>query len=287
MLPQKDLQHFILTRFNLLLWRQDKGGTPVRTTKWLDHRFSLFERFCLPSVKGQTCQDFEWIVLVDSKTPEPYMQRLAAYQHDCPQMVLVYVEPKNGYLFAQIFRTEVLQRLQAKRVITSYLDNDDALNVNYVHDLQQRVTSLSDGTFIYYADGYQYYTDYQYLMQIRYRRNHFVSVVESGNPSTLKTIYGYGSHYFIHKIKGAKIEHVKALPMWCEIIHDKNVSNDAYFFNAKMVKDKTVLQRDFSLNETIHYGIGIYLFKFLPHYAKTFVKRCRYHLRRITHKKVR
>lgn len=283
MLPQKDLQHFILTRFNLLLWRQDKGGTPVRTTKWLDHRFSLFERFCLPSVKGQTCQDFEWIVLVDSKTPEPYMQRLAAYQQDCPQMVLVNVEPKNGYLFAQIFRTEVLKRLQAKRVITSYLDNDDALNVNYVMDVQQRLTSLTDGTFIYYADGYQYYTDYQYLMQIRYRRNHFVSVVESSNPSTLKTIYGYGSHYFIHKIKGAKIEYVKALPMWCEIIHDKNVSNDAYFFNAKMVRDKTVLQRDFALNAPIHYGTGIYLFKFLPHYAKTFVKRCKNYLRRINH----
>ena len=62
------LQHFILTRFNILLWRQDKKGSKVRTTKWLEHRFSLFEKYCLPSIKNQTYQKFEWIVLFDSMT---------------------------------------------------------------------------------------------------------------------------------------------------------------------------------------------------------------------------
>lgn len=67
---QKELQHFILTRFNLLLWNKDKENKKVRSKEWLEHRFSLFEKYCLPSIKSQTCQDFEWIVLFDSSTPE-------------------------------------------------------------------------------------------------------------------------------------------------------------------------------------------------------------------------
>lgn len=69
---KKDIQHFILTRFNLLIFNKNKEGKKVRTIKWLEHRFMLFEKYCLPSVKNQTCQDFQWIVLFDSSTPERF-----------------------------------------------------------------------------------------------------------------------------------------------------------------------------------------------------------------------
>lgn len=165
-----------------------------------------------------------------------------------------------------------------KRVLTTYLDNDDALNIHFIEDLQRRAADLSDGTFIYYRDGYQLFTDHHYLMRIHYPRNHFASVVEDGNPATLKTIYGYGSHYYIDQIKGAKIEYVKDMPMWCEVIHDKNMGNDAYFLKAKMVRDAEILQREFALDETIRYGVGLYIFRFLPRYLKTFVRRIGYRL---------
>lgn len=286
-MDNNDLQHFILTRFNLLLWNKDKEGHKVRTKKWLEHRFSLFERYCLPSLKNQTCKDFEWIVLFDSTTPEQFKDRIADYQKVFPQLVPVYVKPENGRRFAEIFREGVVKRLylddnlnhnERGRVLTTYLDNDDALNVRFVEDVQQRAYSLSDGTFIFYTDGLQFYTDKQYLMQIRYRRNHFVSVIESGESSTLKTIYGYGSHYYIDRIKGAKIEYVENFPMWCEVIHEKNMGNDAYFLKAKMVKDSERLRRDFAIDKTVNYGAGLYLFRFLPRYGKTFIRRCRYRL---------
>lgn len=249
----------------------------MRTMKWLEYRFTLFERFCLPSVKSQTCQDFEWIVLFDSMTPDRFKNKIAEYQKDYPQFVPVYVEPENGHLFPQIFRDEVVKRLTAKRVITSYLDNDDALNVRYVKDVQQRASSVSDGTFINYTDGCQYYTDHNYLMRIHYRRNHFMSVVESGDPATVKTIYEYGSHYYIEKIDGVKIEHIRNLPMWCDVIHERNMDNDAYFLRAKMLKDEEALRKDYGIDETVKYGTGIYLRWFIPRYCRTFVKRAKNH----------
>lgn len=278
------LRHFILTRFNLLLWNKDKGGQKVRSYSWLEHRFWLFEHFCLPSIVNQTCKEFEWIVLFDSKTPDFFKKRISELQIKCPQLKPVFVEPEKGRFFAEIFRREVEKKHQelqeynglncSSRVLTTYIDNDDALDLHYVEDIQRRASELPNGTFIYYTEGYQFYTDHKYLMQIHYKRNHFASVVE--NALTVKTIYGFGSHYYINKIPEANIEYVKNVPMWCEVIHEKNMGNDAYFLGARMVKDGSVLINDFGLQEEVKYGAGLYLFRFLPRYFKTFIRRCGY-----------
>ena len=272
-----NLQHFVLTRFNLLLWNKDKDGNKVRTKEWLEHRFALFEQYCLPSIKNQTCQNFEWVVLFDSTTPEAFKKKIEEYKKECPLLIPVFVEPEHGRYFAEIFREEVVKRLNSQRVITTYLDNDDALSIHFVEDLQKRAESPSNGNFINYVDGYQYYTDYKYVMRIHYPRNHFMSVVEEGNPATIKTIYGYGSHYYIEKIPGIKIEYVKNQPMWCEVIHEKNMGNDAYFLNAKMVREANGFGFMFQ-DLSFKYGIGNYLFRYLPRYCKTFIRRCGFYI---------
>ena len=278
-----DLQQVILTRFNLLLWKKDKVGSPVRTKKWLAHRFSLFEKYCLPSIKNQTCHDFDWIVLFDSLTPDNFKSIIMGFQEECPQLIPVFVEPEKGWQFAEIFRTEIVKRLKAKRVLTTYLDNDDALNVKFVEDIQQRAKVINDGTFINYDDGYQYYADDKFMMRVHYPMNHFVSVVESGNADTIKGIFGYGSHALIERIKGVKIECIKKQRMWCEVVHEKNVMNDAKILTANMVRDNDLLRREFAIDDVMKSGFGVYIFKFVPRYARTFVWRAKYILSRIKH----
>ena len=257
------IQLFILTRFNLLIFYKDKEGIPVRTTEWLEHRFSLFEKYCIPSIANQTSKNFEWIVLFDSSTPDRFQEKVNKYKEQCSQLIPVYVSPKGGQYFAQIFRDEVVKRLHCQRVITTYLDNDDALDIHLIEDIQRRAAALLDGTFISYDKGYQLFTDYNYVMRIRYPRNRFLSVIEEAGVG-VKTIYGYGSHYYISKIPDVKIEHVKNQPMWCEVIHEKNMGNDAYFLRAKMMGDRELLRRDFSIDETVQSGNGMYLFRFIP-----------------------
>lgn len=275
------IQHFILTRFNLRLWNRDKSGAAVRTRNWLDHRFSLFERYCLPSIAGQTCKDFHWIVLFDRHTPDEYKARIAAYQGCCPQLIPIYVAPQEGRYFARIFGEEVRKRIEpSSGVLTTYLDNDDALHRRFVEDIQNRAASLPDGTFITYIDGYQYYTDHRYAMRIHYPRNHFVSVIEKRAPLNMnvRTIYGFGSHYYLVKIPGVRIEQISGSRMWCEVIHEKNMGNDAYFLRAMMEKDHALLQRDFSIDEPLQHGTLLYLFRFLPRYCKIFFRRTKHRL---------
>ena len=272
------IQHFFLTRFNILLWNKTKDGQKVRTMKWLEHRFSLFEKYCLPSIKNQTCKNFEWIALFDSMTPDCYKEKIAAYQKECPQLIPVFVEPEKGWRFAEIFREEIVKRLNVKRVLSTYLDNDDALNVRFVEDIQRRGSVGSDGTFINYDDGYQYYADDKFMMRVHYPTNHFISVVENSDAATVKGIFGYGGHAAIKKIEGVKIECVKNLRMWCEVVHEKNVMNDAKILSTKMVCDEGLLRREFAINDIIEYGPGVYFCKYIPRYLKTFVWRTKYYI---------
>ena len=65
--------------------------------------------------------------------------------------------------------------------------------------------------------------------------------------------------------------------MWCEVIHEKNMGNDAYFLKAKMVKEAQGFGFMFQ-DSCFKYGLRIYLFRFLPRYIKTFVRRIGYRL---------
>lgn len=65
--------------------------------------------------------------------------------------------------------------------------------------------------------------------------------------------------------------------MWCEVVHEKNVMNDAKFLNSKMIKGQNVLKNDFAINAEVDYGPSLYLFNFLPRYIKMFARRIKEH----------
>ena len=86
-------------------------------------------------------------------------------------MVPVFVAPENGRNFAGIFRDEVRKRISAERVLTTYLDNDDSLHLNFVEDVQRRAIGLVDGTVINYNQGFQFFAEDGYVLRISYPTN--------------------------------------------------------------------------------------------------------------------
>lgn len=125
--------HVLFTRFNVR-WT-DAYPYPGHDPAWLRDRFVLFERFCLPSVRAQSCQDFTWLVFFDTETPEPFRHRINEYAKELPVFVPVFV-PK----FSVDVLTEALgdrQYLAREYLVTSRLDNDDALAANYMARVQK------------------------------------------------------------------------------------------------------------------------------------------------------
>ena len=251
-------EHYILTRFNLHLWTKDKKRNETRTDEWLKQRFELFEKICLPSIMNQTNQTFKWIVLFDSETPEFYKKKIQHYQNICKLFCPCFVEAYKSRYFVSVFREEIQKRIEKNTnfLITTYLDNDDALHKNYIEEIQQM--EVKRPTFVSYVYGIQYYTELNIATRVPYTNNHFISLAEPLNDyqTNFKTVYGYGSHVDINKHKRIETVYIKnpQQDRWIEVIHETNMDNDVKMtFDTKLIKDVDQLKKE--------YGIDIQLSK--------------------------
>jgi hypothetical protein len=125
--------HLVATRYNVSVYSQSglENRLGCDPDLWMRDRFRLFSTFTLPSLRGQTCQDFRWFVFIDPATPSDFREQLEDAATGFSPMEIV---PQ---------RESVLQFLQreisgsgANVAITSRIDNDDAWDRDYVRSVQ-------------------------------------------------------------------------------------------------------------------------------------------------------
>lgn len=221
--------HFVLTRFNLRLWwKEDKRHNAIQTKEWMEERFRLFEKFTLPSLRAQTCQDFLWICLFDGATCDKDRERIAGYANGFDRFHPVYLNEQETRNFQDVFRREISRRAASETtgLLTTYLDNDDALHCRFIEETQRRAASLKFGTIISYTYGIQYYEEMNLAVRIPYRNNHFLTYYERMKDRN-RTVWGFW-HFSIFKYKNLRIELIdnRSAPMWAEVIHRGNIDND-------------------------------------------------------------
>lgn len=227
------MKHFILTHFNLKLWQTDKNKKPTQTTEWLDRRFQLFEEFCLPSVAAQTDKNFYWFCMFDVDTPSKYRTQIEAYKRMVPQLVPLYmtqdeaIKDDDKYLKDQI---KMRLAVDDDYLVTSQLDNDDAIHSDFVMDINNLAKNESvKDVFFVFNYGYQYYTEADFLLKIFYPNNHFPARMEKDLTDFKLVLSIRHSHlrkkHLREKMKIVNLDN-KHKPLWIEVIHDKNVSND-------------------------------------------------------------
>ena len=117
------VRHFIITRFNLRGNEDTPSSAKMIASAYLEQRLELFERFCLPTVRSQTEQDFRWLVLFADETPDPVKARVAKYAADWPNLVPVYLPRGTGSVGPLVVRPYLDGSPQT--LITTRLDNDD------------------------------------------------------------------------------------------------------------------------------------------------------------------
>ncbi|MBO4826195.1 MAG: hypothetical protein J5506_03015 [Prevotella sp.] len=266
------IRHYILTRFNIRLWRADKHLQPTLDEEWLASRFELFEKYCLPSVAAQTEKNFSWIVLFDRQTPLQFRDRLNSCREQCPQLLPIFVRSDGGRLFRKVFREVIAHDLDEKngknaqsdsnpqhptsntqhlKVITTYLDNDDAISTDYVERVQQAAQSLGDRTYITFFYGLQYFTDLNIATRVSYKENHFNSFVEVPGPNNEVLTTYCCSHALILKQKQFAVHCIKTsdAPAWIEVVHPRNAMNDILLRRATvLVTDRNLLRKRFNVD---------------------------------------
>lgn len=212
--------HVLITRFNLPTVGQE---SIVRADPgWLQTRWGLFQRFCLPSVRSQTVQDFQWLVYLDPQSPQwliDAMDELSVEGTLIPRYRTV-VEPET--LRADL---DQITARDGGRLLTTNLDNDDGLAADFVARLRDAerdrlIARPDEPRFALYLVAGLIRLGDRALYEHTDRTNAFCSVSDIGEAAT--TCW---SNW--HTLLGRDMPAVEVGggPAWLQVVHGTNVSN--------------------------------------------------------------
>ena len=111
--------------------------------EYLQGRIRLFEEYCIPSVREQSNQNFEWVVLFSDRTPENIKKIVADYESKISCFKALYFSDEETRNFRNLL-VQYIKRTPADVYITSRCDNDDVLNVNYKKYIQDYVNQADN-----------------------------------------------------------------------------------------------------------------------------------------------
>lgn len=207
-------QHLILTRFNVRVWDSIRPGP-----NWHKHRFELFEQFCYPSVKGQSQQNFEWLVFFDAETPAEYRPKIADFArwpHFHPHFL-------NGYDLRDIQKiVRSYLTPDTTHLISTTLDNDDALHRDFVAQVQAQFSGQAF-ELVNFSNGLRLDVASEKVYACAIATNPFITLIEEiKSAENLLTITGCLPHSTIpHRFQA--IRDVETQPLWLQVVHGRNV----------------------------------------------------------------
>jgi len=194
-----------MTRFNV---RVEEGGFKPPPESWLRERIEHFERFTAASMAAQTVSPDAWLVFCDASSPKWLITRLE-------QVATVHLV--EGMFGAEVAAAAVAAVAgQDLPLITTRLDNDDALARDYVEAIQREAPA--DG-FVNFIHGVQLANGKLYRRSDP--SNAFISRVERSSAESVFAV----PHRLI--LKRHRVLQVKTAPMWLQLIHGGNVANAA------------------------------------------------------------
>jgi len=200
--------HFLLTRFSV---PSPSGDEP--NDNWLQERFKLFERYCLPSVQAQTCQSFRWGVLLGPSAQDWVIGRLRALGIAQENMV---VSPDWR---SESVAREWIQRYRCHDdVLTSRLDSDDALSIRYIQRLHS-IRNLESPTAVNFNRGLQVTPNG--LLRVRDPHNPFISLFMNVG-TKFQTVLAFDHDNVATRFPTRQIG---GQPGWLQVIHGSNLAN--------------------------------------------------------------
>lgn len=239
--------HFIITRFNLKLgFNVDKNNVSTQTDEWLEKRFDMFEKYCLPSVAAQTNRNFVWLCMFDDQTPACFLERIEQYRKISPELHPVFLSSEQAQNIARSVYGAIKAVLgdnaaEISHVVTTNLDNDDSLSVYAVEQIQNNIKPDGYARIYSLLYGYQYFVDTGFAIKMRYYNNHFLTLCEPFGESMM----GINSYRHGNVIRTLPTTYIKTgKGMWIEFVHDNNVRN-GYRVNSRAQYIPVFRGRDF------------------------------------------
>lgn len=257
---------FILTRFNLKMWKINKFGVDTRTKEWTIHRFNLFEKYCFPSILNQTNKNFVWMCMFADDTDSIFVEKIKRYKKLLPQFCPVFINDNETKDLKSTIDSFIKKfKTKSNVLLTSRIDNDDAVNIKYIETIYKLSNEQIEDDCIYSLEkGLQYYNLRNCAFGINYPDNHYLFLkslhFDSENIHDVLT--------FDHsKIKNFKypFKLIKNLDyMWVELVHNSNVANDVKLtLNQKPITNKMIMKEKFGWDIELADGAVASYFTFM------------------------
>lgn len=257
-------EHYIITRFNLPIFQAKVAGKESTSCskEYLQYRFELFEKYCMPSIMNQTCQNFKWLVLFDINTPEEFKQRINELHNKYPNLTPCFLDtnkycevPEEYNKLCDNYTETIKKHYPTKNYdlknddmglrkitplfikdcikqcsnsipdyyITTRIDNDDAFHKDMIQIIQDKVKREKRIKVYDFVYSYKYILNEGIVYRYPLHNGHFITLVESTKQLFHSVIFW--NHIYIDKFI-PKVEHIYQEPLQTELIHGNNVVND-------------------------------------------------------------
>lgn len=222
----RPFRQFVLTRFNVGIYQPSENpalNLHLSPEAWMQHRMRLFVRYTLPSMAGQRCQNFTWLVFVDDATPEHWKEFLESIRH--ANLRIVYTTCLDLDFRRKELYAKVLQEVGQSNstCITTRIDNDDAFHYEFIETIQKSYVQHADRVepwAVLFSYGCAYEVDTNRFLLCRHTANNCPTLIEPvGNPQTVWC--------YIHGEIPKKFPtiYIEDKPYWMMVCHDQNIKN--------------------------------------------------------------
>ncbi|MEX1230650.1 MAG: glycosyltransferase [Planctomycetaceae bacterium] len=187
------MNHYLITRFNL-----SRPEGKFLDPSWLKYRSQIFERFTLPTVAKQINGRFRWFVLFHFNSPVELRRNAERWQRACPQFEPLWTcgrDTVDNWEFigegnwarstsGQIVNSRIHRESAGDWIITSRLDSDDAVSVDFIDAIQQAFRGREESINLH--NGWKWHQNNCH--PLKHANNPFISYAEKCSRQ-LRTVF--------------------------------------------------------------------------------------------------
>lgn len=133
--------HLLITRFSYRGADACSVEIDPLDKRRLGKRFDIFEAVCFPAVLAQRERRFSWILIIDAALPTVFLRRLERLTASHPFIRLHVYQP--GTRIETLGWLTTYCKPSADYVLTTALDDDDALCADYFEVLQDHIRAFA------------------------------------------------------------------------------------------------------------------------------------------------
>lgn len=226
--------HIILTRFNSVL---DKEFTMALNATWISERWNLFVKYTVPSMLGQSCQKYYWIIEFHPDSP-PFLRELIHKAGWPAHFVPSFGEREK--------LPGLLRFSDSSVVLTSRIDSDDSYHRDAIHRIQ---TAGFECDVLNFEHGFQ--CDHVTGCLALVHRHSSAFSTKINRSSRGDDPFDVGGDHSLLSQKYSYKDISRGDPMFLQVLHGKNVGNSwcGNPFNNRPLSE-LLLKKCFNVEQT-------------------------------------